>query len=577
MRRFRISRRLSIARLGLDSMVAYSSLVVLTPIKQSPTHNVVVVHREQGLDGDKLLHVAGGPHTGIIINKLCKYVPGDCSNDVELSFSVWLSDGVNRQQEKRTMKFSLRDDVELKDGRSVVHNFFKQLMAAFPKDYVSFMVRILKQMQQEYAEIQRIDLEFKLVSEEEQVAIPDAAQYDSGSEVEEVTVGHIQELLEHAFPNGLTIPLMAEALRCPEEDVVRYLSELEALGIASRVEDEWLRVDTRNVDAVARAVHGTPIQPTVAIITCLFVEKQAVDALIEDRSVLHKYKSGGDSNVYTMGRIGQHRVVATKLASIGDSREATTSAGSITTRLLGNFQNIEHVFVVGVGGAVPHFTDAKRHARLGDVIVSASRPDAYIYSNDLIIDRKTEAFSGFAVRKWNPVDHVVSQIVEDGGEELVTKWNEMTDEAVRRLHDVGGDFDFSQPSADTDVLALPVGGGNVVVVPHPNQATRKGAEVHLGPIGAMANFKRHSEENEEESVSALRAKFGEEYELRALDAGFDSVIAAISGSRIDSWTLIRGVADYQHGLSRASKLWQAHAAARAAAMLRVVVERLPAP
>ncbi|VDL78102.1 unnamed protein product [Nippostrongylus brasiliensis] len=500
MRRFRISRRLSIARLGLDSMVAYSSLVVLTPIKQSPTHNVVVVHREQGLDGDKLLHVAGGPHTGIIINKLCKYVPGDCSNDVELSFSVWLSDGVNRQQEKRTMKFSLRDDVELKDGRSVVHNFFKQLMAAFPKDYVSFMVRILKQMQQEYAEIQRIDLE------------------------------------------------------CPEEDVVRYLSELEALGIASRVEDEWLRVDTRNVDAVARAVHGTPIQPTVAIITCLFVEKQAVDALIEDRSVLHKYKSGGDSNVYTMGRIGQHRVVATKLASIGDSREATTSAGSITTRLLGNFQNIEHVFVVGVGGAVPHFTDAKRHARLGDVIVSASRPDAYIYSNDLIIDRKTEAFSGFAVRKWNPVDHVVSQIVEDGGEELVTKWNEMTDEAVRRLHDVGGDFDFSQPSADTD-----------------------GAEVHLGPIGAMANFKRHSEENEEESVSALRAKFGEEYELRALDAGFDSVIAAISGSRIDSWTLIRGVADYQHGLSRASKLWQAHAAARAAAMLRVVVERLPAP
>ena len=85
-----------------------------------------------------------------------------------------------------------------------------------------------------------------------------------------------------------------------------------------------------------------------------------------------------------MGRIGQHRVVATKLALIGDTREATTSAGSITTRFvrlnvtstqildsflnfrrLGNFQNIEHVFVVGVGGAVPHFTDAKRHARLG--------------------------------------------------------------------------------------------------------------------------------------------------------------------------------------------------------------------
>ncbi|KHJ84927.1 hypothetical protein OESDEN_15353 [Oesophagostomum dentatum] len=290
-----------------------------------------------------------------------------------------------------------------------------------------------------------------------------------------------------------------------------------------------------------------------------------------------EYKSGGDSNVYTMGRIGQHRVVATKLALIGDTREATTSAGSITTRLLGNFQNIEHVFVVGVGGAVPHFTDAKRHARLGDVIVSASRPDAYIFSYDLIIDRKTEAFSGFAVRRWNPVDHVIEQIIADGGDELVSKWNETTEEGVRRLHDAGGDCDFSMPPPETDVLALPVGGGNVVVVPHPNQATRKGAEVHLGPVGALANFKRHTEETEEDSIGALRAKFAEEYEIRAIDAGFDSVIAAISGSRIDSWAMIRGIADYQHGMSRASKLWQAHAAARAAAMVRVIVERLPAP
>ncbi|KIH64083.1 hypothetical protein ANCDUO_05610, partial [Ancylostoma duodenale] len=561
-----------------------------------------------------LLHVAGGPHTGLIINKLSKYVPGGISslffahsafhslyynseyrNDVELSFSVWLSDGNSRKQEKRSMKFFLRDDVELELGRSVVHNFFKQLMAGFPKDYVSFMMRVLKLMQHEFAEIQRIDMEFKLVSEEEQVVIPDAAQYDSGSEVEEVTVGHVQEVLEHAFPNGITIPVMADALRCTEEEVFKFLKELETLGVARSVENEWLRVDTRNVDAVARPPHGECFllrdylwsrpsdQPTVAIISCLFIEKQAVDALIDDRSTVHKYKSGGDSNVYTMGRIGQHRVVATKLALIGDTREATTSAGSITTRLLGNFQNIEHVFVVGVGGAVPHFTDAKRHARLGsfihiyshkwkfrkkffalsveeyfsgDVIVSASQPDAYIFSHDLIVDRKTEAFSGFAVRRWNPVDHVIEQIVANGGDELLSKWNEATSLGVHRLHEASTDIDFSMPPPDTDVLALPVGGGNVVVVPHPNQATRKGAEVHLGTVGALANFKRHTEDSEEDSVGVLRAKFAEEFGVRAIDAGFDSVIAAISGSRIDSWAMIRGIADYQHGMSRASKLWQ---------------------
>ncbi|EPB67939.1 hypothetical protein ANCCEY_12970 [Ancylostoma ceylanicum] len=522
-------------------MVAYSSLVALTPIKQSANHNVVVVHRNRNA-------------------LLCR-------------------------EEKRSMKFFLRDDVELQVGRSVVHNFFKQLMAGFPKDYVSFMMRVLKLMQHEFAEIQRIDMEFKLVSEEEQVVIPDAAQYDSGSEVEEVTVGHVQEVLEHAFPNGITIPVMADALRCTEEEVFKFLKELETLGVARSVENEWLRVDTRNVDAVARPPHGPSDQPTVAIISCLFIEKQAVDALIDDRSTVHKkeevylfqYKSGGDSNVYTMGRIGQHRVVATKLALIGDTREATTSAGSITTRLLGNFQNIEHVFVVGVGGAVPHFTDAKRHARLGDVIISASQPDAYIFSHDLIIDRKTEAFSGFAVRRWNPVDHVIEQIVANGGDELVSKWNDATAQGVHRLHEASTDIDFSMPPPDTDVLALPVGGGNVVVVPHPNQATRKGAEVHLGTVGALANFKRHTEDNEEDSVGVLRAKFAEEFGVRAIDAGFDSVIAAISGSRIDSWAMIRGIADYQHGMSRASKLWQAHAAARAAAMVRVIVERLPSP
>jgi hypothetical protein len=34
-------------------------------------------------------------------------------------------------------------------------------------------------------------------------------------------------------------------------------------------------------------------QPTVAIITCMFIEKQSVDAMIDQRQTLHRYKSGG--------------------------------------------------------------------------------------------------------------------------------------------------------------------------------------------------------------------------------------------------------------------------------------------
>ena len=86
----------------------------------------------------------------------------------------------------------------------------------------------------------------------------------------------------------------------------------------------------------------------------------------------------GEANVYTLGDLGCHRVVTTKLpmtTSTGDARDAALIAtGSTTTRLLGTFQGVEHVFVVGVGGAVPHYTDFDRHVRLGDVVISDCTP-----------------------------------------------------------------------------------------------------------------------------------------------------------------------------------------------------------
>lgn len=77
-------------------------------------------------------------------------------------------------------------------------------------------------------------------------------------------------------------------------------------------------------------------QPTVAIITAQFCEKLAVDSMIDNKDTYVRYKGEGDSNqVYTLGNIGQHRVVATKLPAVGNSRSAMIAAGNTTTRLLG--------------------------------------------------------------------------------------------------------------------------------------------------------------------------------------------------------------------------------------------------
>lgn len=78
----------------------------------------------------------------------------------------------------------------------------------------------------------------------------------------------------------------------------------------------------------------------------------------------------GESNVYTLGNIGAHRIVSTKLPSVGSTREAMTATGNTTTRLLGTFQKVDFVFIVGVAGGIPHYTDFKKHVRLGDVVIS---------------------------------------------------------------------------------------------------------------------------------------------------------------------------------------------------------------
>lgn len=36
----------------------------------------------------------------------------------------------------------------------------------------------------------------------------------------------------------------------------------------------------------------------------------------------------------------------------------------------GTFQKVDYVILVGVGGGVPHYTDYKKHVRLGDVVIS---------------------------------------------------------------------------------------------------------------------------------------------------------------------------------------------------------------
>jgi hypothetical protein len=123
---------------------------------------------------------------------------------------------------------------------------------------------------------------------------------------------------------------------------------------------------------------SSTFRPSIAIITVNYFEKLAVDAMIENKVTFVRHKAG-ESNVYTIGTIGPHHVVSTKLPLIGRTRTAQISTGSTTTRLLGTFQQVQHVFLVGCAGGVPHYSDPKKHIRRGDIIVGYPNEEDYVY------------------------------------------------------------------------------------------------------------------------------------------------------------------------------------------------------
>lgn len=181
--------------------------------------------------------------------------------------------------------------------------------------------------------------------------------------------------------------------------IVTLLAELQASGKVKTVGDNECFTRVVQNENKVKVVKQMPKivqakQPTIAIITAQYCEKLAVDAMMDDQETFVRYTtvgmlyaildiknereiiycyllSLGESNIYTLGNIGAHRVVCTKLPTVGHTREAMIAAGSTTTRLLGTFQAVEFVILVGVGGGVPHFTDHTRHVRLGDVVVSS--------------------------------------------------------------------------------------------------------------------------------------------------------------------------------------------------------------
>ncbi len=122
-----------------------------------------------------------------------------------------------------------------------------------------------------------------------------------------------------------------------------------------------------NVDAETPARGLTCSDYTVGWICALGTEYVAAQEFLDEEHEGPEHVSPGDSNDYTLGRLGNHNVV---IAVLPDGEYGTASAAGVATNMLHSFPGVRIGLMVGIGGGAP----SERHdIRLGDVVVSAPR------------------------------------------------------------------------------------------------------------------------------------------------------------------------------------------------------------
>lgn len=112
--------------------------VVMTPKGKTANSTVILIERKLVDQVSDRVHVAGGDHTGIIINKDTKKDPKSADNPAQLSleFRVFLvsSNTGNHSQESRTLRFWFRDWLKDEDKQAhVAQDFFRELVS--PKEF----------------------------------------------------------------------------------------------------------------------------------------------------------------------------------------------------------------------------------------------------------------------------------------------------------------------------------------------------------------------------------------------------------------------------------------------------------
>jgi hypothetical protein len=560
--------------------------IVMTPSKRGTTTSIRIEKVKRAhIDPSQVAHTAGGQHQGLVINKQSATDSKDATPPhLQLEFKCFLTDHKTNKHipESRVLKFWFSPETEYFDRVTCAYEFFKELVRPenFPRDYVGFIKKVMKQMQQpQYVPMKKMEVDLRPLDEQEEKAASVGMEVKENKPKEVVVQEQLLLTLESAYPNILPTDDLAQLLNTDEGTIQEQLRILSGRNLIKEMEPgKWVRkvldqkTEVKIVKQMPTVTQGR--KPTVAIITSKYYDKLAVDSMMEDKTTFVRYKTEGESNVYTIGNIGPHRVVSTKLPQIGRQMAAQISSGNTTTRLLGTFGDVEHVLLVGVCGGVPHYTDFYHHVRLGDIIVSMPNKmgQLYIYCDKTSSDAQRSKIQ-FALKSWAAQDNLLRSIVENLYEKSQVDasfrlWDKYIREGQELLQ--GQQVSFERPRPETDRLFMNIGGDDVIEMQHPAvppDAAGYRAGVPMLRLGAIASGKPLIKEDQ------LRLEFAARHQCVGTDTEFDQVLESIVGNRKDSFMFVRGVCDYLDGTKNV--VWQPYSALAAAAFMRAIIEKIP--
>ncbi|RUS78721.1 hypothetical protein EGW08_013508 [Elysia chlorotica] len=392
------------------------------------------------------------------------------------------------------------------------------------------------------------------------------------------------QVLEDAYPISITTDTLFRKCMVKQGDTITavvMLKGMEKKGLVQEVEKGvWIRMQNKE-EITEHAVHmvkDLPMltgqeQPTIGLITTLYHEKLAVDAMMEDKRTYIKYKTESESQVYTLGNIGSYRVVSTKLARMGNSEADIVAAENTVTRLLGTFSQIAHVFMVGVGGAVPSYTDHNKHVRLGDVVVSTPADDTgavYVYCSKVEKMKKASNYS-YVTRVFSPSEQVLNNAVlkmkrqvESSLPTAPRPWDQHIEVGKDTLR--GQESNFHRPLIQKDKLFYTKPDGEVIQVDHPRpqgftaRHHREGqTQVRYGVIACGQRVSR---------ADPVRSDFALMNGVKAYQQEHDAVLESLEGNCCESYLVVLGMCDYADG---SKKEWMSYAALAAAAYVKSLI------